>query len=277
MTSTPSDFAAPQNPPRGPQRPRSRRLKFLRVTIALMLREIASTDSRTSLGFLWQVIDPVASIALLTLFFSVLSRNPPLGTNFPLYYVTGVIPFNVFTMVGNKVSSSVKFSKPLLEFPSVNIIDALMARFLLNFVIQCAVFILLTWIIILAYKVQVTIDIPLAVEAMCLAGLLALGMGTFNSVLFIAYPVYANIYGVIMRPMFIASGIFFQISTMPEWVQRWESWNPVQIPVTLMRKAFYPGAETSFASPMYLIVFSLVAGTLGMTTLRRFFRDALER
>ncbi len=117
MTSTPSDFAAPQKPFDTPQKPRKRRFKFLRVMVALMMREISSTDSRTTLGFLWQVIDPVASIALLTLFFSILSRNPPLGTSFPLYYVTGVLPFTVFSSVGNKVSAAVRFSKPLLEFP----------------------------------------------------------------------------------------------------------------------------------------------------------------
>jgi len=277
MTSTPSDFAAPQKPFGKPQRPRKRRLKFLRVMIALMMREIASTETRTSLGFLWQVIDPVASIALLTMFFSILSRQPPLGTNFPLYYVTGVLPFNVFNTVASKVSQSVKFSKPLLEFPAVNIIDALVARFVLNFVIQCAIFIILTWTIIMSWHVQVNIDIPLAVEAMCLGGILALGVGTFNSVLFLAYPVYANIYSVLTRPLFLASGIFFEISTMPEWVQKIEAWNPTQMPVTLMRKAFFPGADASLASPFYLIMFSLVAGTLGLTTLRRFFRDALER
>ena len=277
MTSTPSDFAAPQKPLDRPQQPRNRRFKFLRVMTALMMREIASTDSRTSLGFLWQVIDPIAGIALLTLFFSIISRNPPLGTNFPLYYVTGVLPFNVFNTVTNKVSASVKFSKPLLEFPSVNIIDAIMARFVLNFVIQCTIFIIATWAIITVWHLRVIIDIPLAIESMCLAGLLGLGVGTFNSVLFVAYPFYENTYGVITRPLFLASGIFFDISMMPDWVQSWEAWNPTQMPVALMRAAFYPGANTSLASPFYVIMFSLIAGTLGLTTLRRFFRDALER
>ncbi len=96
-----------------------------------------------------------------------------------------------------------------------------------------------------------TIDIPLAVESMCLAGLLALGVGTFNSVLFVAFPVYATIYGVLTRPLFLASGVFFQLNTMPDFVQRWESWNPTAMPVSLMRKAFYPGADVSLASPGY--------------------------
>jgi len=44
-----------------------------------------------------------------------------------------------------------------------------------------------------------------------------------------------------------------------------------------MREAFYPGADATFASPMFVIIFSMVTFALGLTTLRRFFRDALER
>ncbi len=85
MTAPTLSSAAPQKPDyAAAQAPRSRRFKFIRVTTALILREISSTDSRTSLGFLWQLIEPVATVTLLTLFFQMMTRKPPLGTNYPL-------------------------------------------------------------------------------------------------------------------------------------------------------------------------------------------------
>lgn len=278
MTSPSIASAALQKPaqPRA-QALRTRRFKFLRVTGALILREITSTESRTSLGFLWQLIEPIAAIALMTLFFQTMSNKPPLGTNFPLFYVTGVMPFQIFLTVGNKVSGSVKFSKPLLEFPAVSILDAIAARFILNFLIECAVFIILASSIIHIFHVKVNVDVPMAAASLGLAGMLALGIGTFNSVLFVAYPVYETAYAVVTRPLMLISGVMFQIDKMPEPMKTWITWNPVAHPIALMRAAFFSGVDTSFISPMFIFLISLVAFTIGLVTLRSFFRDALER
>ena len=73
--------------------PKTRRFKTLRVLFALVLRELSASDSRASLGFLWLIIEPVAAMVLLTVIMSLLTRTPPLGTNFPLFYVTGLLPF----------------------------------------------------------------------------------------------------------------------------------------------------------------------------------------
>lgn len=276
MSASPLPPSGPASP-RPPQPPRARRFKTLRVTTALILREIASTDSRTSLGFLWQFIEPVAAIGLFTLLFQLFTRTPPLGDNFPLFYVTGLLPYSVFQSVGNKVSGAVRYSRPLLEFPSVTVIDAILSRFLLNFVIECMVFVILTASIIAIFDLKVIIDIPLAIEAMVLAGALALGIGTFNSVLFLAFPVYETVYGVLTRPLMLASGVLFQIDALPRNVQDWLAWNPAAHPVALMRGAFYAGADTSFVSPLFVILVALCTLTLGLVTLHRFFRDALER
>lgn len=278
MTSPSLTSAAAQNPPIPPaQPPKSRRFKFLRVATALMMREIASTDSRVSLGFLWQFIEPVATITVMTLVFQMMTRSPPLGTNFPLFYVTGLLPFQVFMVVGNKVSSAVRFSRPLLEFPAVNILDAIAARFVLNFVIECSVFVILVVLVVWTYQLRVTIDIPMAAASLALGGLLALGIGTFNSVLFLAFPLYEIVWGVVTRPLMLLSGVLFLYEGLPTFVQTWLIWNPLIHVVAIMRGAFYPGADTSYVNVMYVVMISLVTLALGLVMLKRFFRDALER
>ncbi len=109
---------------RAPQEPKSRRFRTLRVIAALILREIGSSDARSSLGFLWSVIDPIATVAILTIAFSLITRTPPLGTSFPLFYMTGVVVFHIYSHIANRVSGSIRFSKQLLGFPAVTVIDA---------------------------------------------------------------------------------------------------------------------------------------------------------
>jgi capsular polysaccharide transport system permease protein len=117
----PADFT----PAPPPQEPKSRRFRTARVVLALILREIGSHDSRSSIGFLWSIIEPILTVIVLTMAFSLLTRNPRLGTNFPLYYVSGMVSFHIYAQVCAKVAGSVKFSRTLLGFPSVTVLDTL--------------------------------------------------------------------------------------------------------------------------------------------------------
>ena len=65
--------SAPFAPPQTVKPPRFR---MARVVAALVLRETGARDSRASLGFLWNVIEPVVSIVILSLMFSLISRSP---------------------------------------------------------------------------------------------------------------------------------------------------------------------------------------------------------
>ncbi len=245
--------------------------------MALILREIGSRDSRSSLGFLWSVIDPIGTIILLSFAFSIIMRTPRLGTNFPLYYVTGVVPFHLYSQISNRVAGSVRFSRQLLGFPSVTVLDALFARFILNILIDVLVFIVLTWGILAYYHLRVYIDVQSAMLSIAMAGALALGVGTFNCVLFIAVPSYENLWSMISRPLFLASGVMFLINDLPAPVFHILWWNPAAHVVGEMRHAFFPGYDAAYVTPAYVFLFSLTAFVIGLVTLQRFVFDALDR
>ncbi|MDP2740437.1 MAG: sugar ABC transporter permease, partial [Pseudorhodobacter sp.] len=103
-----------------------------RTIAALILREMATTHGRSPGGYLWAVLEPVAALSVLTVVFSLVLRSPSLGTSFPLFYATGYLPFMLFNDVAAKIAGSIKFSRPLLTYPSVNFVDALLARLLLT-------------------------------------------------------------------------------------------------------------------------------------------------
>ncbi|MGV8988255.1 MAG: ABC transporter permease [Cypionkella sp.] len=263
------DFAA--------QKPRPRRFRTLRVVTALILRETGSRETRTSLGFLWNMIEPIASIIVLSFAFSMFSRNPPLGTNFPLFYITGVLPLTLYMQVESKVAGSIRFSRPLLGFPAVTVLDALLARFLLNVFTNVLVFICLCTFIIMHYNLRVNIDISSAVLSMTMAASLALGIGTLNSVLFLASPTYQSIWGIVTKPQFLVSGVFFLINSMPANIFMYLKWNPLAQVLAEMRHAFYPTYDASFVDPAYIFLIAAVTFALGLVGLHRYVFDALEK
>lgn len=262
---------------RPPQEPRTRRFRTLRVVAALILRETGSRETRTSLGFLWQLIDPIATVALLSIAFGIISRTPRLGTNFPLYYVTGVLPFQLYSQIVGKVASSARFSRPLLGFPSVTVLDALIARFLLNTFTNVVVFILLVVAMILYYGLRLTPDPGGVALSLAMAAALGLGVGTLNSVLFLASPTYENLWGILNRPLFIASGVMFLINDLPEYLFKYLKWNPIAQVVGEMRHAFYPGYDASYVVPGYVFLISAITFMLGLIGLQRYVFDALDR
>lgn len=260
-----------------PQEPRGRRFRTLRVVAALILRETGSRDSRASLGFLWTLIEPIAAVALLSIAFSLVSRTPRLGTNFPLFYITGVAPFQIYNQLSGKIAASVRYSRALLGFPSVTVLDAILARLLLNTFTNVLVFVALIYAIVTYYGLRLTPDPEAIMLSLAMGAALGLGIGTLNSVLFLASPTYESLWGIVNRPMFLISGVMFLIGDLPEYAFKYLRWNPVAHVVGEMRHAFYPAYDASYVMPGFVFLVAAVTFTLGLIGLHRYVFDALDR
>ena len=152
-----------------------RRFASTRAIVALMLREMSTTNGRSPGGYLWAVLEPVAGIALLSLVFSVAFRTPALGISFPMFYATGMLPFLMFMAINNTVAQSLKFSRPLLAYPTVTFVDALIARFLLNAMTQLMVAYIVLAGIALLFETRTTPNYTVIVQAFALTALLGAG------------------------------------------------------------------------------------------------------
>ncbi|WP_283176232.1 hypothetical protein [Gemmobacter sp. 24YEA27] len=128
------------------------RLRFqsLRVILALLIREMITTFGRSRLGYLWAVLEPVGGIVVLTLGFSILFKQPPVGTSFSLFYATGFIPFACYTNSYAQISTALKANRMLLFYPAVTFMDVVFARLILLLMTQFTVaFLVFTGIVLL--------------------------------------------------------------------------------------------------------------------------------
>ena len=248
----------------------------LRTIAALVLREMATTYGRSPGGYLWAVLEPVAGIALLTLIFSAGFRSPALGTSFPLFYATGILPFLMYTDVSGKVALSILFSKPLLAYPAVSYLDAILARFLVNMLTQLLVAYVLLFGIMIIFETQVVPDYPTIVLGFALAAILALGVGTLNCYLFIRFPVWQRAWSILMRPMFIISCIFFLFESIPETYRDVLWYNPLVHIVGMMRRGFYANYDGTYISSMYVIGLSMMCMMIGLLLLHRGHRELIN-
>ena len=271
---------APHAPALPTDRPRAyprRRLASLRVIVAMILREMATTYGRSPGGYLWAVLEPAAGIALLTLVFSIGFRDPALGINFPMFYATGMIPFVMYNDISGKTALALMFSKPLMAYPAVTYVDAIAGRFLTNLLTQLLVAYITFAGIMLLFETRVIPDYLTIALGFSLTALLALGIGTLNCFLFTMIPVWQRAWSILMRPMFLVSCIFFLFETIPQPYRDMLWYNPLVHLVGLMRRGFYPSYDAPYVSVTYVCSVALIALLTGLVFLRRYHRDLLDQ
>lgn len=247
-----------------------------RATMALVLREMATRYGRSPGGYVWAVLEPLGAIIILTLGFSLLMRDPPLGSSFMLFYAAGYMPFTLYLSISNMVSRAIKFSRPLLHYPAVTWVDALLARFILNALTGLLVTIILLPGIVAVTDTRVVVNLPPMLLAMVLALLLGGGVGTLNCALNSLFPAWEQIWSIATRPLFIVSGIFFLYDTMPSLLRDILWYNPLIHIIGLMRKGFYPTYRADYITPTYVIAIGLITLFFGVLLMGRYHRDILN-
>jgi len=244
---------------------------------AMILREMGSTYGRSPGGYVWAIASPVGSIVMMTLAFSLLVNAPALGTSFVLFYATGYLPFSLYVQLSSKISAALRYSRPLLAYPGVTWLDAILARFLLNTLTSLTVFCLVILGIMAVVDSRSVIDIGPIVTGLTLLSLIGLGVGIVNCLLLGYFPVWERIWGIVSQPLFLASGIFFLYDDLPQRVQNILWWNPLVHGIAWVRTGFYPTYHASFVNLPYAFGVSLALIATGLVFLRQGYRATLER
>jgi len=234
-----------------------------RVISALMIREMITRYGRSWGGYLWAVAEPIGTIALLSLVISQFLRTPPLGTSFVIFYTSGFLSFYFFQSVSQNVSIAVTVNRALMRFPAVSPLDAVLARAILQLMTMVVVTVVILVAVSLIIDQRMTLDPTYYMIACLVSAILGLGIGTLNVVLFAFIPFYRNVWAIVSRPLFLVSGIFYTVESMPDLVQTLLILNPLVHVTGLAHIAFYPtydGAFVNIAYPLGLGVGTFLLG-----------------
>ena len=248
---------------------RARRFKSSRTILALILREMSSTYGKSPGGYFWAVAEPVAAIAVLSLAFQLFFRSPSLGTNFPLYFATGYLPFSMALDISNKVSRSITFSRSLLAYPAVRYTDALFARTILAAMTHISVGALVLTGVHAWFGLTSIIDPVSVILSVVMAVVLGLGVGSFNCYMFNALPMWERVWQIISRPLLLISGVIFLYDTMPDTARDILWYNPLTHVVGMMRRGFYVTYDAPYISVAFTFGTALVLMAFGFMLLHR--------
>lgn len=249
----------------------------LRTIWALMLREMSTTYGRSLLGYLWAVMEPAAGVLLLTWIFSIGFRSPPMGTNFALFYATGFIPFTAYMTTSSKVAASLRFSKSLLMYPAVTIVDALLGRYILNLLTQTAVGAIILSAIIFGNGLAVIVNFHALFLGVVYIMAFSLGVGVLNCYLLTKFPTWDQLWSIVTRPLFLVSCVIFVFDMVPMPYRDYLWWNPIVHSIGQFRAAFYPTYNADYTSGLYVLLLSTILTTVGLALLIRHHKELMSQ
>lgn len=276
-SNLPSRPAAAPPPPVGRALPRTRSFASARSILALMLREMSTRFGRSPGGYIWAVLEPVGALIVMAFVFSLLLRSPSLGNSFLLFYATAYLPFLLYTLTLQTVMHALQFSRPLLMYPAVNWLDAILARFFLNALTSIAVTCIVLFAVLEFTDATAVLEYRYMVLSLAIAGLLGLGHGTFNCALLGLFPVYGSVWAIAQRPLLIAAGVFFLYDDLSPTIQSILDWTPWIHFTSMFRQGVYPNYAPDFISVPLLMFWALVPLAFGLLLLRKHRHEILMR
>lgn len=205
-----------------------RRTAMKRQTIFILqelsARELKRKYSRSRLGILWSVLNPLLSMAVLSFIFSAMFRKSI--ENYPVYYLTGFLIWNFFTTATNTAMTSLADNQTLLlqirlpksVFPLSRVFTAF-----LNFLYSLAAYVL----ILAFFSIKPSWTMALFPAVVFFVFLFSLGMSYILSVLYVFFGDIRHLYGVFLTLWMYLSALFYPLELLPEIMQRIIWQNPI--------------------------------------------------
>jgi capsular polysaccharide transport system permease protein len=199
-----------------------------RVIGALIIRETRTRFADAKLGYGWALIEPILHITLLSVTFAVLMRGqPPIGTQFFIFYYTGLVPYHIFVHTSSGMSHAITGNGPVLQLPPVTTFDVIAARGLLEIMTDVIVAVILLIGFGAIGLAAMPDDLWSPSVALLVTAAFGCGFGYVNAVVTVFFRSWDKVYGQMTRILYFISGIFFVPGMMPDWARDSLAWNPL--------------------------------------------------
>lgn len=240
----------------------------------LTLREMRSKFKRSTLGWLWSVLNPLANIAIYTVVFGVFLKvqhppGDPSGLDvYGLFLVCGLLPWTFLTNGLNGAVGSIVGNEGLIKkvyFPR----SVLPAATTLSWLASFGVELLVLGVVLLAWGNMILPWIPVVLVLMTLQTAFVLGLGLLLSAANAYFRDIQHFLGIALNIWFYATPIIYPPSLPPEWAQRLQKFNPMTQFAEAYRNVLYDLRWPSTATWLAVIVISTISLAIGVAGFRR--------
>ena len=236
------------------------------TVFALFIRELRTRFGGNRLGYFWAIAEPAGQAAVFAILFSIIGRESISGVPVPVFMITGMLTFKLFTKLLTQSANAVISNKGLMTYRQVEPIDPVLTRSIIEvttyFVVLAILMGLMGWFLSYDIFPDDLLEFLLAITSLASLSL-AIGMILCSVLEF--WPDANRFLTVIMTPLLFISGVFYSASMLPQQYWPYLSWNPIFHGLELMREGYFSEYRSDFADPVYLIELNLVFWALALS------------
>ncbi len=236
--------------------------QYLFVVRQLVAREIKRKYSRSYLGILWSVLNPLLNMVVLSFIFTqMFSRSIE---NYPLYLLSGQTIWQLFTGATNSAMTSVVDNRVMLarvKFPMKIFPIARVYSALVNYLYTFVAYLLM----LLVFRIRPGMTMAVAPVIILCVTLFSLGIGYLLSAAYVFFADIKYLYSVLLSLWMYCSAIFYPVERLPETIRRVIEANPIYNYIACMRNVMLYAAWPTGAQWIRMLAWAAgmyIAGSL---------------
>lgn len=243
-----------------------RRRQYVFVIKELTSREIKRKYSRSYLGIVWSVLNPLLMMAVLSMIFSQLFKRSI--ENFPIYYLTGYILWQMFTGATNAAMTTLVDNKALLikvKLPMEIFVLARVYTALVNLGYSLIAYV----VMLLVFGIKPNRMILFSPVIILFMLIFALGVSFVLSSAYVFFGDVKHLYSVLLTLWMYCSAIFYPVDQMKGIIRTIIELNPIYNYIDALRSVVMEGMLPPLWEIARMIVWAVVVYVIGYYIFRK--------
>jgi lipopolysaccharide transport system permease protein len=244
--------------------------KYKDLILMFVKRDITVTYKQTVLGPAWFIIQPVLTTLVFTIIFGSMMNGSSGGTPHVLFYMSGIVVWNLFSSSLIKTSNTFLANASLYEkvyFPRLTIPVSVIISNFISFCIQFSVFLLLLAYYVFFKSIPIHIN-PLLLLLMpvllLLAVLMGMGMGILISSLSAKFRDLTFLVAFAVQLAMFLSPVIIPLSATSGIRRTIILANPMSSIIEAVRYIFLNSGELNIYHLMYSTAFAAIVFITGL-------------
>ena len=257
----------------------SRRRHIPHLVFQLTLRELKGRYVGSVMGFFWNIVHPLITLAIWTFVFSYLLKlrfSPEGGlTDFAFYLFCGMVPFLSFQETIVNCTQSITANTGLVKnlvFPSKALQFSIGGAALVSQLLSLSILAVAVLVVRGHFPILFLLVVPFSLLLM----LFGIGIGWLTCTLHVYFRDTAQLVGVGMMVWFYATPIFYPASIIPARLHFLTYLNPLAYAVSVYRFLILSGPAPPAAGMPVLLLCSLGAFWLGFRVYTRYYPGFID-
>lgn len=211
-----------------------RRRQYWFVIQQLVSRELKRKYARSVLGILWSVLNPLLSMAVLSLIFSQMFRRSI--ENYPIYYLSGYLLWQAFTGATNTAMTTLADNRTLLlkvKYPMELFVLTRGLTALINLGYSFVAY----GVMILVFQVRISWPVLFLAPIVGCLFLFSMGISYALATAYVFFGDVKHLYSVVLTLWMYCSAIFYPADQLSGPIRQVVEWNPLYLFIRCFRRA----------------------------------------